>query len=852
MASVSQKHPLNQDITLPPNTAQLRTLSNGLEVIMLEDHAHPLASVQLWVKAGSLHEEKWTGAGLAHLVEHMFFKGTEKRTASQISQEIQAKGGYVNAYTTFNRTVYWIDGVAEHVDGYLDILADMARSSNFHADELVKEQEVIRREFAMDNDEASSVQQHLLQATAFREHPLRHPIIGHLEIFNQVGREDMLGFVHRHYVPNNCFLVMVGDFDAETVFQSVEKHFGTWERRPYAPVMLPKEPAMIAPRNAEKEFATDIVRLTLGWPVGGETHPDKPALDVLGFILGSGRSSRLNVELRERLGVAHGVGAGPWAVLDQGLFAVEAECESDDLAQAETAIMIEMEKICAQGPTQDELNKAVRATLGYQLRLRSTTRGMASSLGHSWLSLSNLDYDRAYLERVSALTLDDITSVARKYILPQRRVRVCLHPLGALKKSASSTVGIQREEVKKYTLGNGFTLLVGENSRLPLISTRVQFLAGVPVESSTNGGVTQITARMLMKGTTQHTDEEIGALLEDRGGGMQATGDAHRLLVSTEVMKGDEGLALELLSEVLTQPVFPQDHLPKIIKRQIAAFKEEMEDPLTVAMRKARKEIFAGLPYERTALGTLDSLATLDVAACRTAWKQTVQASNGVISVFGDVKADVVLKQVEQLFGGIATGTKSTAGFSPMVLKGEPGRWDLTLDKEQAVLVIGFPTVGLDDANASVLHLIDEACSDMGSRLFNRIREDLGLAYYVGAQSFHAMGAGAFYFYVGTDPKKLDLVETELRSEIADLAAHGLQADELQRAKTTWKASWLRSQQGNAAMADGLGWDELNGMGYDRYLRLPRIMEAITPGQTQEAASRFFVLDKAFTVRVKP
>ena len=231
-----------QKLSLPANDATLHLLPNGLEVILLEDHAHPLASVQLWVKAGSLHEEKWTGAGLAHLVEHMFFKGTETRSAPQIVQEIQARGGYVNAYTTFNRTVYWIDGVAEQVDGYLDILADMARASNFHADELVKEQEVIRREFAMDNDDPQSVAQHLLQRTAFREHPLRHPIIGHLEIFNQVGREDLLGFVRRHYVPNNCFLVIAGAFSTADVLKSVEQHFGTWERRPYQPVLMPEEP----------------------------------------------------------------------------------------------------------------------------------------------------------------------------------------------------------------------------------------------------------------------------------------------------------------------------------------------------------------------------------------------------------------------------------------------------------------------------------------------------------------------------------------------------------------------------------------------------------------------------------
>ena len=161
---------MNETPSLPPNTARLHTLGNGLEIILAEDHAHPVASVQLWVKAGSLHEEKWTGAGLAHLVEHMMFKGTAKRGASQIAQDIQARGGYVNAYTTYNRTVYWIDGIAEQVDAYLEILADMARTSLFDAGELVREQEVIRREFAMDNDDPQSAVQKVLQSTAFRTH----------------------------------------------------------------------------------------------------------------------------------------------------------------------------------------------------------------------------------------------------------------------------------------------------------------------------------------------------------------------------------------------------------------------------------------------------------------------------------------------------------------------------------------------------------------------------------------------------------------------------------------------------------------------------------------------------------
>lgn len=837
---------------LPSTSARLHTLGNGLEVILAEDHAHPLASVQLWVKAGSLHEEKWTGAGLAHLVEHMMFKGTAKRSASQISQDIQARGGYVNAYTTYNRTVYWIDGVAEQVDGYLDILSDMARASLFDAGELVREQEVIRREFAMDNDDPQSAVQKLLQSTAFRAHPLRHPVIGHLEVFNQAARDDVAGFHARHYVPNNCFLVIAGGFDSAAVLDCVEKYFGSWERKAYEPVVMPEEPEQTAHRMARQEFPTDIARLSLGWHMHGEAHADKAALDVLAFLLGGGRSSRLNLELRDRLGVAHYVGAGAWSAQERGLFMVDAETDAADLDKAEEAIARVLSVIRADGPKSDELEKAVRMTLSHALRMRSTTRGLASVLASSWLAVGDLDHDRAYLERVKSLTVADIVSVAQSYIVDHRCTRVSLHPPGTLVKSGKNGSAIRRGEVEQHLLSNGLTLLVNRDARLPLVSVRAQFLAGVPVETEENAGATQITAQWLTKGTARHDAEQIAALLEDRGGSLMANGDAHRLFAGAEVMRGDEELALKLVSEILTLPAFPAAHLPKIQKRQQAAIREELEDPLTFALRRARREIFAGLPYERTALGTAGSVAAMTETRCRELWRRTVQGRNGVLSVFGDVEPENIRQLAEKYFSTMETGVKSTAGFTPMSISTAPARLDLTLDKEQGILVLGFPTAGLHDAAAPALTLIDEACSDMGSRLFVRIREEQGLAYFVGAQAFLALGAGAFYFYVGCDPAKLDHVEQELRKEIADLAANGLREDELARAKITWKAAWLRAQQGNGAMADSTGWDELNGLGAGHYQRLPAIMESVSAEEVRAVTRRWFADERAFVVRVHP
>lgn len=839
-------------ITLPPSRAEVRTLDNGLEVIVQEDHSLPLVSVQIWVRAGSISEEGWTGAGLAHLVEHMLFKGTQRRAAQEISQQIQEHGGQVNAYTSFNRTVYWIDGLAEHLDGYLDVLADMVRHSKFDGEELLREMDVIRREMAMDNDDPNSAAQHLMQATAFRKHPLRHPVIGYREVFDQVEREDVVRFVRRHYVPNNCFVVITGHVDTESAIDCVKKHLGTWQRRPYESLLLPEEPRQQGPRRNSRTFATELTRVSFGWVIPGEAHEDKAALDVLGFLLGSGRSSRLYQELREKRGLAHYVWAGAWATQECGLFDVEIECDPDDAEAAEKAVLDVIERMKQKGPTPAELDKAVRSTLGGQLRSLSTTKGQAASLGHGWIAAGSLEFGALYLKMIESLTPARIREVACRHLDPQKMSIVIVEPEGVAKAKSSTRIEAKCDKIVRSVLPNGLTLVVGENPKLPLIAMRAQFLAGVPVETEANGGVTQVTAQMLMKGTRKRTASDLATVLESRGGHILSQGDAHRLILGADVMRGDEALGLDIIADLALNAKLPADQLPLVQKRQIAAIREEQEDPLTVALRLCRKKIFAGIPFARTALGTEASVKKLGTADCRKLLAQTVTGGNGVITIFGDVKAADVRKQVEKAFAKLPKGKRDTSAAKPYAVSGKAGDWVQSLDKEQAVLVIGFRTVGLQEEDTYALALIDEACSDMGSRLFNRIREELGLAYYVGAQSFAAFGAGAFYFYVGTDSAKIALAESEMMKQIADLAANGLAADEIERAKTTWRSSWLRTQQGNGAMADGIGWDELNGKGHDHLHRLPEIMEKLTARDVKRVAAKYLGAAKAFVVRVVP
>lgn len=839
-------------LTVPAPDASVTTLPNGLEVIVREDHAHPLVSVQVWIKAGSMHEEKSLGSGIAHCVEHMLFKGTEKRDPVQISQGIQALGGYVNAYTTFNRTVYWIDGLAEHADGYLDILADMVRNSKLDADELQREKDVIRREMAMGNDDPGDTMQHLLQATVFRRHPLTHPIIGHRDVFDQITRKDVAGFVQRHYIPNNAFIVITGDVETKAILESVRRWFGDWKRRAYDPVLFPDEPRQQGGRFAAKNFATDLTRVALGWQIPGDGHADKAALDVLGFLLGSGRSSRLYQELREKKALAHWVWAGAWCAPECGVFGVEAECNPADILKLRAGLQEVVEQMRKTGPGHPELDKAVRATISSQVRTLSTVKGQAGSLGNGWLLYGSLDYQRQYLAAISALTPDRVREVARRYLVPESVSTVLVGPDVEAQGATGGGADSARAEIQRFKLKNGLTLVVGENPRLPLVSVRANFLAGVPAETDFTAGVTQISAQMMLKGTKKRSAAQVASELEYRGGQLQCTADAHRFVLGADVMRGDETDAMELIADLILNPALPQPGLPDVKKRQIASIQEEKEDPLTVAMRKARREIFAGQPFHRTALGSEETMARLKLNDCRDMIRASFVTGNGVISVFGDVKAADVKKQVEKVFTKLPKGARHSTHSRTYHASAKPGQWTEHLDKEQAVIVVGFRTVGLEDRDIHALNLIDEACSDMGSRLFNRIREELGLAYYVGAQNFGAMGAGAFYFYVGTDPAKVKLAEKELMAQINDLAANGLHADEIDRARVTWRSSWLRSQQGNPGMADVIAWNELNGLGWDHFQKLPGVIADISSREIQRVAAKYFGEKKAFVVRVLP
>src|SRR5881394_3586531 len=482
-------------ITFPPSTAQKRILPNGLTIIVQEDRSAPVASVQVWCATGSVDEHDHLGAGLSHILEHMLFKGTKTNPANAIAQKIQNVGGYINAYTSFDRTVFWIDVPKDGVPVALDVLADAMMNSILPAEEYAKEQEVIRREFAMGMDDPDRMAGQLLFATAYQRHPYRLPVIGLLDVFNQLTRDHVLQYYRARYVPNNLTFIVVGDVSAEAVYQQLADFFKDYPAKSLQPVFIPTEPPQLGRRETHQEFVTELTRLSLAWHIPEITHPDVPALDLLSTILGDGRSSRLYRRVREETGLAYGVSAFSYTPGDPGLLGIDATVEPEKRDAATGLVLKIIDEIKTAGVTPDELAKAKKISLSHHLGALTTMRGQASDLGSNWFLTRNLNFTRDYLDAVEGITSDEVRRVAAKYLVDDNLTVTSLNPKSAAAATTNqSSPAVNAGEIQKIELSNGLRLLVREDPRLPLVSIASVFRGGLLAETPETNGITRLMA----------------------------------------------------------------------------------------------------------------------------------------------------------------------------------------------------------------------------------------------------------------------------------------------------------------------------------------------------------------------
>jgi zinc protease len=713
-------------------------------------------------------------------------------------------------------------------------LADAMMNSTLPPEEYRKEQEVIRREFAMGLDDPDRQTTLLLFATAYQRHPYRFPVIGEMEIYNQLTQEQVMQYYKTRYVPNNLTFIVVGDVDAEKVRQQLADLFKAYPEQSLKPVFIPEEPLQLGRREVHQEFPTELTHLALAWHIPEVTHPDVPALDLLSTILGDGRSSRLYRRVREEAGLAYQISAFSYTPGDPGLFGIDATLDPKKREAAEQLVLQQA------GVTQEELAKAKKIGLSHHLGALTTMRGQASDLGTNWLLTRNLNFSRDYLDAIQKVTLDDIKRVGANYLTNENLTAVSLNPKGSLVAKPEGPKVSAAGEIQKFELSNGLRLLVREDARLPLVAMGAVFRSGLLAETAQTNGITRLMSKVLLKGTKTRTAEQIADQIEAVGGSISSDAGNNSFNVSLDVTKPDLKLGVELLSDVLLNATMPEKAIAREKEIQIAGIKQEEEQLTTVARNILRQALFTQHPYALRANGSVDSVQRLTQKDLLEFRDRYLVAKNGVIFVFGDVKAAEVKHLFEQALGRMRPGALALTDAHPAAPLNKTETVESLKDKAQGVIMVGYRGVDVFSPDRNALELIDEASSDLGSRFFIRIREQMGLAYYVGASQMQGLVPGLFAFYLGTDPQKVEPVKTALLDEIRKLASDGLTNEELARAKKKLIGQQEIANQSNDAFGYRTALDELYGLGFDYYKRLEHDVDAVTLDDIKRVAAKYF------------
>lgn len=787
-------------------------LPNGVTLLLKADPASAIASVQVWVKTGSIHEGTKLGGGLSHYLEHMLFKGTERRAGREISATVQAHGGYINAYTTFDRTVYYIDIPANHAMVAVDILADAVLHSTLPAEEVEKEKQVILREIAMGQDDPDTRFYESFFDTAYRVHPYRLPVIGHRDVFAALTREDLMAYYKARYVPDNLVVVVTGGVDPVALRAAVAEHFGAAPRRELASVYIPDEPAPQAPRTLHRYEEIELTRAGLAWPIPSLAHPDAPALDLLAMILGHGDSSLLWQVVREKARLVHSIDAACWNPGTSGLFYVSFTCDGGRREAAEAAVHKELARVARVGFTATQIRKAVRQMVVGEINTRKTVAGQASRLGVAEVVVGDLHHTRGYFERLREVTPAALKRVLATYLKPERITAVSLNPCASApvaetKSGSGSSPGAAFEEIK---LPNGARILLRPDHRLPNLHLRVLFHGGAAFENAARRGATSLLATMMTKDTRTLSSAAVAQRIEEVGGAFYPFAGTNSFGVAAEVLPPDRDRALAALAGALLQPAFRAATFVTERDAQLAELAQDADDIVVFGRKLLRKKFFGSHPLAVEPSGDEAGVRALTAADLKALHRQLVIAPNAVLVATGDFTVRDLLPRLKKLLARLPRGQ-----FAVPVTRhagaAEAGDFVETQPRQQAVVYQAFPGPGVLDPDFDIAEVADELFSGMSSRLFERVREEKGLAYFVRSGRVVGLYAGMFYFQAGTAPGRDGEVLAEIDAEVARMAAGGIEPAELLRCQTRLKAARRMSLQTNASRAMQAGLNALYG-----------------------------------------
>lgn len=835
-------------MNFPRTSATQVTLPNGLTVILDPHHDHPVISTKLLIETGSIHEDRWLGSGLSHFLEHMVFKGTTSFSGERLAAIVQAAGGHWNAYTSFDRTVYYIDGPAEGLDTFLQVLTEMVFRPTLPESEFEREKDVIRREIDMGLDDPQNATMRLLLETAFRDDPRRLPVIGHRANFDAITYDDLRSYHRQRYTTQRAYLVISGDFSRQTAMEKIEALTADLTPGMATEPFIPVESPQCSRREAEATFAVPQSKVMLAWKIPPMGHPDMPAYELLSMMLGAGQSSHLYRELRENRELVHEIGAFTWSNhVREGLLGVAAECDPQKRHEFVEAALAELQRFAASD-LEPALARSKRQLLVSQFRGLTSASGRAADLMSNWHEARDLHFTARFLEAVDRVQADDIRRCVAA--LSDRVLTITqLNPLDTPAATSSHGANQKSTEPLVKTLSCGLEVALFPDPRLPLLSLQLAVRGGLSSETPADNGITSLLANTLNEGTQQRSALEIANILEGLGASIHARGGNNTLTVSANGLAEDRAVLVEMLADIALRPTFPAAEMNRNRTSQLHAIEETAQDPLSVCMLQLRQLLFGEATYGLPSHGSIHALTSLQREALLDYHQKIFCAKNAKLAVAGDFEPNEMIELLENHFGAMPTGSAFVAPKSEI----HTHRKEVAkLPKKQAVLAIGYPGISATDPRRYASMMLMEYCSDMAGPLFTRIREELGLAYQVGAFAMHGHDAGMVAFYLSTSPEQLELAQRELEEQIQIIAREGIPDDTFEQVRATVLSSLVMQQQSPSSTAQHAAIDLLFGLPAAHHRDIHQFVRAVTPADVRALSQALLQAESSVTSLVVP
>ncbi len=846
------------------------TLDNGLTLLVKEVPGAKVVTVQIWVKAGSIYEGASEG-GITHLIEHMIFKGTKNRGPGDVAAAIEGKGGQINAYTSFEYTVYHATLPARDWETALEVLTDAIRNSVFDKGELEREKKVVLEEVGMRNDRPEVTFFEAMMKNSYTTHPYRLPVIGTKESVSSFSRKNILDYMAKHYQPNNFTVVVVGDVHYEPVINKVTEVFADLPNQNVEAQEVPEEPIVNGARLFTLEDSVNQSQMAMVFPIPAFDDPDTPVLDVLSGIIGQGDTSRLYEHLRNEKELVYTIHASAFTPKYPGLLEITATLDQSKIKDAFLSALTEIFKLKYVAVDEQELERIKHSLESDFVFNLEKVEGQARVLG-SFEALAGDPREDEYLEKIRAVSLDDIKRVAQKYCDGHRLIAGYLTPKGAnINLSTEELVQITKQaekaakdsipsslvpsylgNVHRFKLVNGITLLVREEPQVPTVAFQAVFPGGQMGETVDTNGAFAFISDLLPKSTKTLSARALSLKIADMAGDISGFNGKNTFGLKAAFLSRFFDDGIELFRDILMNPAFDPEESRKIFPERLAALKHQKDSLTAIAFIEFNKILFQKHPYALNSLGSEKSIANLNADNLHKLYNRHAQPDSLVLAIAGDVKAKAVYEKVNSLFG---SWQKSGLGLEQKdivapALPPTPNLTTLARDKEQVHIIIGFLGSTLTSPDRFALEVVDTVLSGQSGRLFMQLRDKQSLAYSLSSFNLLGLDTGSFGIYIGTSPDKEKEAIASVWQELNKIRSTTISKEELDKAKNLLLGQYDLSLQTNSAQSLDMALNETYGLGLDFGNQYVQAISQITVDEVMKAAAKYIQPEHYVQVKV--